>query len=73
MLRLNRRQLTGSFLAGMAAAAATANANAQAPAAQETPAGLLDAAKRNITSNRAALEKFKLPMAVEPASSFKAF
>lgn len=73
MLRLNRRQLTSSFLAGMAAAAATANSAPQASPAPETPSDLLAAAKRNITSNRAALEKFQLPMSVEPASSFKAF
>lgn len=73
MLRLNRRQLTSSFLAGMAAAAATANAAPQTSPAPETPSDLLAAAKRNITSNRAALEKIQLPMSVEPASSFKAF
>jgi len=73
MLRLNRRQLTSSLLAGMAAAAATANAAPQAAPAAETPSDLLAAAKRNIASNRAALEKFQLPMAAEPASSFKAF
>ena len=57
----------------MAAAASSAHASPQTPPTQESPADLLAAARRNITSNRATLEQFKLPMAVEPASSFKAF
>lgn len=73
MLRLNRRQLTGTILAGAAVAATPAPSLAQAPAAPDTPEQLLASAKRNVESNRATLAKFKLPMAVEPAASFKAF
>jgi len=73
MQRFNRRQLTATMIATVAAAVATTSANAQPPAAQEAPEDLLAAARRNVTSNRAALAKFQLPMAVEPATSFKAF
>lgn len=42
--------------------------------AQETaaPVELLDLAKRSMQSNREAINKVKLPMAVEPAFVFKA-
>jgi hypothetical protein len=36
------------------------------------PAELLDLAKRSMQSNRDAINKVKLPMAVEPAFVFKA-
>jgi hypothetical protein len=36
------------------------------------PAELLDLAKRSMQSNRDAINKVKLPMAVEPAFLFKA-
>lgn len=61
-MKLKRREL-------LVAAAAVATVEAQT---QATPGDLLELAKRNLKGNREAMDKVKLPMAVEPAFSFRA-
>jgi len=67
MSALNRRELATALLAAAPMAA-------QPPAQQPIPPPqeLLDAARRQVQSNRAELDKFKLPMAVEPSFRFQA-
>jgi len=62
--------MTRRDLAGLAATAAPALA--QAPAAANPPEDLNANAKAQVRAAAAALDKFKLPMAQEPAFQFKA-
>jgi hypothetical protein len=72
MPRLNRRKWTQSLLSGAATAAAGAGLNAQSSPPRPAADDLVAAAKRQLVSNREAIERVKFPMSTEPASSFKA-
>lgn len=66
-MKINRRQ--------WAAIVAGSGASAQTPppsAAPQTPAAELDAARAQLRANLDQLAKVKVPMAVEPAFTFKA-
>ena len=65
MARLSRREFA-------AAAGAVPAALAQAPAPPPPPEDDNAASRRNLEQNLAALDKFKLPQATEPAFLFKA-
>ena len=64
---MRRRDLAWVLLAGAGAAAP-----AQETAARTTAAEDLTAARERVKSNRADLEKYRIPMATEPAFAFKA-
>ncbi len=67
-MKLTRREWAGALAASGAASAVQAPANA----AQDAPEDLDKAATARLQRNAAALAQAKLPMAVEPAFSFKA-
>lgn len=65
MTAFNRRELATALLAA-------APLGAQQAQAQARPEDLLEASRKQIQSQRAELNKFKLPMAVEPSFRFQA-
>ena len=66
MNKLNRRELAAALSAGALSAAPILHAQEQAAAADE-----LSAARSQLRETAAQLDKFPLPMAAEPATTFK--
>jgi len=66
MSNLNRRQLAAALSAGALSASPILHAQEQPAAGDE-----LNAARAQLRETAAQLDKFPLPMAVEPATTFK--
>lgn len=64
-MKLKRREM-------LVAAVAAGVLKVEAQELASTPAELMELARRTMKSNRDAINKVKLPMAVEPAFAFKA-
>jgi hypothetical protein len=63
-MKVTRRELAATLVSAAAAA--------QVPAPAPTPAADLKASQDGVTANVAALAQIEIPMAAEPAFSFKA-
>jgi len=70
-MRMTRRTLAAVVMAPAAALAAQTAATPP-PAQTPQPTDSLDSARRQIHNNAAALARFDLPMATEPAFRFEA-